>query len=242
MVQLALSAPSNAVAAAVVAGGTAGAVTSVAAARPGAAVASYMAASVASYCWRRGVLHRWPSGERLGAAEVLWRHLAYEDDWHLPHGRVAIGRLMHAMHVSLWLLLFQPVYPLLEAALYPCDLAAFYFYYPKARGAGLVVDSRARRRGGARGSKAQVLRLDWHRFELNVGKRYPPPNPGRHPPSVLFNLPHLDLPQCGVRHWPWRQHTDAVERLGLLPAPPPASEKTSQQGSARVVIDTIKKR
>ena len=26
------------------------------------------------------------------------------------------------------------------------------------------------------------------------------------PPSVELNLPHLDLPTSGVRHWPWRQH------------------------------------
>ena len=28
----------------------------------------------------------------------------------------------------------------------------------------------------------------------------------RSPPSVELNLPHLDLPASGVRHWPWRQH------------------------------------
>ena len=64
----------------------------------------------------------------------------------------------------------------------------------------------ARRRAGLRGTKAQVFRLDWHRFELNVGERYPSPNPGRHKPSVRCNLPHVDLPQRNVRHWPWRQH------------------------------------
>jgi len=43
------------------------------------------------------------------------------------------------------------------------DRACFWFYYPKARGCGLVIDSRALRRDGNRGNRAQVFRLDWHR-------------------------------------------------------------------------------
>lgn len=116
-------------------------------------------------------------------------------------------------HVGAWVICFLPVYPPLELALFPMGFASFYFYYPKARGAGIIIDSRVRRRAGARGNGAQVFRLDWHRFELNVGKAYPPPNTGRHRPSVVFNLPHVDLPQHHVRHWPWRQH---FERLAPL--------------------------
>ena len=37
-------------------------------------------------------------------------------------------------------------------------------YYPKARGCGLVIDSRALRRDGNRGNRAQIFRLDWHRY------------------------------------------------------------------------------
>eukprot|EP00814_Leptocylindrus_danicus_P012063 CAMPEP_0116013676 /NCGR_PEP_ID=MMETSP0321-20121206/5859_1 /TAXON_ID=163516 /ORGANISM="Leptocylindrus danicus var. danicus, Strain B650" /LENGTH=67 /DNA_ID=CAMNT_0003483253 /DNA_START=286 /DNA_END=489 /DNA_ORIENTATION=- len=47
------------------------------------------------------------------------------------------------------------------------------------------------------------IRLDWHRFSVNVG------NVGRdgyrHPPSVELNLPHLDVPAKGWKHWPWRR-------------------------------------
>ena len=42
-------------------------------ARPAVAAGSYLAASVAGYCLRRGCLHKWPSeggGGQLGAAEV----------------------------------------------------------------------------------------------------------------------------------------------------------------------------
>ena len=183
---------------------------------PVAAPICYMTASVASYCLRRGLLHSWPGGGRLGAAEVLRRHLAYENDWNTA-ARPLEGRMLHLLHVAIWLGVFTPVYPVLEAALYPFDLAAFWFYYPKARGCGLVIDSRKLRRSGARGNRAQVFRLDWHRFDLNVGKAYPLPNKGRHPPSVVCNLPHIDLPQHSLRHWPWRQHTSALMRL--LPRP-----------------------
>ena len=207
----------NTVAAVVACAGAVGTVASGVAAKPAIAGASYMAFSVAGYCLRRGVLHKWPhndqhAGAYLGAAEVLRRHLKYEDDWHLPSGTPLHGRLMHLGHVAGWLFIFQPVYPLLEALLYPFDLAAFWFYYPKARGSGLVIDGCALRRNGKRGNAAQVFRLDWHRFDVNVGRAYPPPG-GRHPPSVTCNLPHIDLPQRGVRHWPWRQHTRRLIRI-----------------------------
>jgi hypothetical protein len=210
--------PGNA-AAALVAG--AGAISVVTQVRP---ATGYMAFSVAGYCLRRGVLHKSSDGaSALGAAEVLRRHLEYEADWHRPTGIPWRGRLAHICHVLLWLFVFQPAYPLLETVLFPFDLAAFWFYYPKARGSGLIIDSRALRRAGKRGNAAQVLRLDWHRFELNVGKAYPPPNTGRHPPSVLCNLPHVDLPQRGTRHWPWRQHTARL--MSVMPRPRPEGQR-----------------
>ena len=60
------------------------------------------------------------------------------------------------------------------------------------------------------------MRLEWHRFLVNVGK------PGRkfghhagrsrHPPSVELNLPHLEFPSRGIRHWPWKQHAPLLLR------------------------------
>ena len=232
---------SNTLAAIVAAAGAVGAVAPHSGRGAPARAAAYLAASAAAYCLRRGLLHSAGADGKpqpLGAAEVLRRHLAYEADWHdaprdglSPAGgcglldaahasrglSLARGRLLHGAHVLGWLLLFLPCYPLLEAALYPLDMACFWFYYPKARGCGLIVDSRALRRRGKRGNAAQLLRLDWHRFELNVGPSYPLPNTGRHPPRAPCHLPHVDLPQRGVRHWPWRQHTSVLMRL--LPTP-----------------------
>ena len=156
----------NVVAAVCLGSGAAVSAAATVAARPAVAASSYLAASVAGYCLRRGCLHRLPTeggGGQLGAAEVLRRHLTYEADWHLPDGSPRLGRLLHLLHVACWLLLFQPMYPVLELALFPLDAAAFWFYYPKARGCGLVIDSRELRREGKRGSRAQIFRLDWHR-------------------------------------------------------------------------------
>ena len=179
------------------------AVASAVASQPPLLASVYLASSVGA-SRRRGLIHSRSDGSPLGPAEVLRRHLQHDGE-----SAGGWGKAVHLLHVFLWLAVFQPLYPLLELVLRPFDLAAFYFYYPRANGAGLVVDSLARRRG-LRGTKAQVFRLDWQRFELNVGERYPSPNPGRHKPSVRCNLPHVDLPQRNVRHWPWRQH----RRLG----------------------------
>ena len=214
--------------------GLSSASVTIASTHPAAAGCSYLVATVASYCLRRGALHKSQDGSPLGAAEVLRRHLQYEPEWHLPHSSPITGRLLHLAHVAAWLLLFQPIYPLLECALFPCDMAAFWFYYPRANGCGLVIDSCARRRAGKRGNAAQCFRLDWHRFDLNVGKAYPPPHNGRHPPSLSFNLPHIDLPQNSVRHWPWRQHTDSLVMPFLRqPIPTPAEQAAEQEQRSR---------
>ena len=126
-------------------------------------------ASAAVYC----IDGRAPNPPRSARPRSSGRHLEYEADWHLPSTSPTLGRLTHFGHVLLWLFLFQPLYLLLELVLYPFDLAAFWFYYPRARGSGLIIDSRRRRRSGKRGNAAQVFRLDWHRFELNVGARVP---------------------------------------------------------------------
>lgn len=140
----------------------------------------------------------------LSALEVARRHFVREPDW--PAGRQ--GHLGFVMAVAACFGLYMPVYPLLEPCLRPFGITSFYFYYPKANGAGILIE-RVCSQGGLRGE--QLLRLDWHRFNINVGKPgrpYDGPTGGwsRHPPAVELNLPHIDLPMHGVRHWPWRQH------------------------------------
>ena len=81
---------------------------------------------------------------------------------------------------------------------------------PNANGCGLLVEQIAPAGSRRPGTAAQFLRVDWHRFRTNVGAPGRPYEHGgvsRHPPAVDLNLPHLDLPSRGVRHWPWRQHS-----------------------------------
>ena len=159
---------------------------------PAIAATTHVVASAACYCLRRGVLHE------LGAREVARRHCTFESGW--PPGPRGVAGF--ALSVAAWLLLYLPVYPLLEPALRVKGIASFYYYYPNANGAGVLFERLSDRK--------QVLRLDWHRFQINVGKsgrKYAHGGVSRHPPAVLLNLPHIDLPTLGVRHWPWRQYT-----------------------------------
>ena len=64
---------------------------------------------------------------------------------------------------------------------------------PKARGCGLVIDSRALRRDGKRGNRAQVFRLDWHRRP-----------PGRVTPARFPCTSLAGSTQGGARSEVWR--------------------------------------
>ena len=94
----------------------------------------------------------------------------------------------------------------LSGALVPVDP----FADPNANGCGLLVEQIAPAGSRRPGTAAQFLRVDWHRFRANVGRpgrSYEHGGVSRHPPAVDLNLPHLDFPHHGIRHWPWRQHS-----------------------------------
>jgi len=159
---------------------------------------AWVVVSFLAYCCRRGTLRG------LGAREVARRHFTRGPDW--PAG--ANGHVGFALACAVCFGLYMPAYPLIEPCLRTAGLSSFYFYYPKANGAGMLIE-RVNPTSNERGE--QILRLDWHRFNVNVGKpgrAYVGPTGGwsRHPPTLQFNLPHIDLPTRGVRHWPWRQH------------------------------------
>ena len=99
----------------------------------------------------------------------------------------------------------QPLYPLLELVLRPFDLAAFYFYYPRANGAGLVIDSLARQRAGLRGTKAQVFRLDWHASSSTSasGARRPTPGATSRASAATCRTSTCRSATCATG---WRQH------------------------------------
>ena len=115
--------------------------------------AGYSVLSVLGYFLRRGSLHR------IGALEVARRHFIMWPGW--PDG--PRGKLLWLTMVVIWLVLFTPVWPLLELMLRPAGLASFFVYYPKAAGCGILVERLPP-------DSTQVLRVDWHRFSINVGK------------------------------------------------------------------------
>ena len=98
---------------------------------------------------------------------------------------------------------FVLVFPLAESAAYSFRRVSFFYSYPRANGCGIILEPcDVQHLGQSQRAKHQI-RMDWHRFSVNIG------NVGRegyrHPPSIQRNLPHLDIPQKGMKHWPWRR-------------------------------------
>lgn len=98
---------------------------------------------------------------------------------------------------------FVLVFPLLEPLARLCLGCCCLFYsYPNADGFGFILEPVNIQQLPLTKRSKQQIRLDWHRFSVNVGAvgrdGY------RHPPSREINRPHIDAPQWGVKHWPWR--------------------------------------
>ena len=99
---------------------------------------------------------------------------------------------------------FVVVFPLVETM---CRIVlqrvSFFYSYPNAGGCGIILEplNVQHLKQSARAKKQ--VRFDWHRFNLNVGAVGR--DGFRHPPVVIRNLPHIDAPQRGMKHWPWRR-------------------------------------
>ena len=57
-------------------------------------------------------------------------------------------------------------------------------YYANAKGAGLNITKNSDR----------ILGIDWHKFKIGGRKT-----------GKIINRPHIDIPNKGVKHWPWHQ-------------------------------------
>jgi len=149
-------------------------------------IACYMAAANVTYLARRSVLHR------KAPIDILRAHLL----------RDGMSWFLFAVCILSWQA-FAAVYPFLEAVCRVNNRASFFFYYPKASGVGLIMEPIEVVGLPYSKRRKKQIRLDWHRFSLNVG---PVSRNGfRHPPSLLLNLPHIDIPERNVKHWPWRK-------------------------------------
>ena len=80
---------------------------------------------------------------------------------------------------------------------------SFFYAYPNARGVGFIFEPRDVQHLVQSKRVKHQIRFDWHRFKINIGGigrvGY------RHPTSIVTNLPHLDIPKKGLKHWPWRR-------------------------------------
>lgn len=117
---------------------------------------------------------------------------------------------MHLVFLLAWQS-FVVTFPVLEPLARFCLGCCCLFYsYPNANGCGVILEPlNVQHLPLSQRSKHQV-RLDWHRFSINVG---PVGRDGyRHPPSRDVNRPHIDAPQLGIKHWPWkRRHVTTTE-------------------------------
>lgn len=98
---------------------------------------------------------------------------------------------------------FVFIFPLVEPIAKVCSHVSFFYTYPNAGGIGVILEPlNVQHLSQSQRAKHQI-RFDWHRFNLNVGgvgrDGY------RHPPSIVMNVPHLDVPSKGLKHWPWRR-------------------------------------
>jgi hypothetical protein len=95
-------------------------------------------------------------------------------------------------------------YPVTEFLLArSCGYTLFFYSYPNANGGGYILEPLAVQDSPSNQRTRAQMRLDWHRFKFNRG------NIGRdgfrHPPAAEQNLPHIDVPLKGIKHWPWRR-------------------------------------
>ena len=110
---------------------------------------------------------------------------------------------MYIINIIAWQVFVTAIFPVLEPLSRLCGFVSFYYFYPNANGCGIIFEPLSVQHLPMKKRQRAQLRLDWHKFSVNIG------NVGRdgfrHPPSVVRNLPHLDIPRLQMKHWPWRR-------------------------------------
>lgn len=110
---------------------------------------------------------------------------------------------LHVTNIVAWQVFVTSIFPILEPLSRVCGFVSFYYFYPNANGCGIIFEPLSVQHLPMKKRQRSQLRLDWHKFSFNVGKIGR--DGFRHPPSVERNLPHFDVPQLQMKHWPWRR-------------------------------------
>lgn len=151
---------------------------------PVLAASAYMFLSNTFYLARRAKLRR------VSMLEILRLRTEREP---------GLSLFMFVMCLLAWQTIVM-IFPVTEPLARSFGFTSFFNSYPNANGGGYIFERLAS--PGKKRTREQV-RLDWHKFNFNVGKigrdGY------RHPPTIERNLPHIDVPQKGIKHWPWRR-------------------------------------
>ena len=114
-----------------------------------------------------------------------------------------VSRRLFFVLVISWQLFVLTIFPLAEPVARLFGRTVLYYTYPNAHGAGIILEPLDVQHLPASKRTREQIRFDWHRFSVNrggVGR-----DGYRHPPAVKLNLPHIDLPRRGLKHWPWRR-------------------------------------
>jgi hypothetical protein len=95
------------------------------------------------------------------------------------------------------------IFPVTESLARSFGYTSFFYSYPNANGGGYVFEPLAVQDLPGNNRTREQVRLDWHKFKFNVGDIGR--DGFRHPPAIEMNLPHIDSPKKGIKHWPWRR-------------------------------------
>lgn len=98
---------------------------------------------------------------------------------------------------------FVALFPMVETIARIFGMVSFFYSYPNAGGLGVIVEPLAIQDLSMNKRVKHQIRLDWHRFNVNIGEIGR--DGFRHPPCVKKNVPHVDMPSKGLKHWPWRR-------------------------------------
>jgi hypothetical protein len=127
-----------------------------------------------------------------------------------------VSWMWYGVFVLAWQIFALTIFPWLEPLVYlGFRHVSFYYSYPNANGFGLILEPLDAQDLPMRKRQKTQKRLDWHKFTINVG---PMDKYGfRHPPKKELHLPHLDVPQLGMKHWPWDRNSIRQGKLKNRP-------------------------
>ena len=110
---------------------------------------------------------------------------------------------LYVTNIFAWQVFVTTFFPILEPLSRLCGFVSFYYFYPNANGCGVIFEPLSVQHLTMKKRQRSQLRLDWHKFTVNVG--HIGRDGYRHPPTVVRNVPHLDVPRLQLKHWPWRR-------------------------------------